>query len=187
MSLGDRTGAMADRLARAARDAGLADDAADIVATFRTVLDARSDIRDPDHHAWLHPARNALILMEDIGVRDSAELRASICFDGTRPAVPSGDPAVDRLLGAVPRAGERLLEDLVTAAEAPRRIALADRLDHARHLHLHLQASESWTAFHRETHEVWLPVAERTHEVFARRFRWWTRMFERRWLPKVRP
>lgn len=185
MSLGDRTGAMADRLARAARDAGLGDAAADIVATFHTVLDARSDIPDREHHAWLHPARNALILMEDIGVRDAAELRAAICFDGTRPPIMSGDPAVDRLLGAVPRAGERLLEDLITAADAARRIALADRLDHARHLHL--QPSERWTAFHRETHDVWLPVAERAHEVFARRFRWWTRMFERRWLPQVRP
>lgn len=190
VTLDERAGAMANRLARAVREADLDEKAAAIVvAAFRDAHADRDDIGDPHAPAALHPARNALILLEDADVRDPAELCAAVLYDSTRAAPdPVADPAVAALLDELPWNGaledDVLVEMLVVASDAARRVALADRLDHARHLHL--APKESWEPFHRVTSEVWLPIAERTHPVLARRFRWWTRMFGRRWLPRAR-
>ncbi len=186
---GERAGSMADRLYRAGRESGLgADGATTLRATFLATLADRPGI-DPRDPAFLHPARNVLILLEDLGVRDPVELLAAIRFDGARPPLGSAEPAVAALLEAVPRDDDvddkRLLEDLVTAVPGAARIALADRLDHARHLHL--TPADRWTTFHARVQAVWLPAAERTDPVLGRRFRWWTRMFARRWLPSARP
>lgn len=75
---------------------------------------------------------------------------------------------------------DTLLERLVTAPESARLVALAERLDHARHLHLGDRAA--WAGLHRETCEIYLPVAERTHDVLARRLRWWCGTFAERFL-----
>lgn len=75
---------------------------------------------------------------------------------------------------------DTLLERLVTAPEPARLVALAERLDHARHLHLGDRAA--WAGVHRETCEIYLPVAERTHDVLARRLRWWCGTFAERFL-----
>ena len=58
--------------------------------------------------------------------------------------------------------------------------ALAERLDHLRHLHLKepdAAAREVW----REARDVWLPFADRTHPDLARRYAWWTRKFTKRY------
>lgn len=183
--LDERATAMARRLTATGRRAGLdAPAAGGLADRFLDVLRARgvADAQDP---AYLHPARNALILMEDLGVADVAEVSAAIGCDGVRRWTDGASPEAAALLAAIPFPGDALLEQLVSAAEGVRRIALADRLDHARHLHL--GPAETWTAFHAETRDVWLPVAERTHAVLARRLRWWTGMFERRWLARLRP
>jgi hypothetical protein len=80
---------------------------------------------------------------------------------------------------------ERLLEDLIVADEAVRRIALVDRLDHARHLHLLPQ--ETWSSFHAQIVGAYAPAAERTHPVLAARFQRWAEAFARRRLPAARP
>jgi hypothetical protein len=179
---------MADRLARASRDAGLdAASTALVVATFDEVLKGRP-IRDAHDPAFLHPARNALILLVDLRVDDPVEIRAAIHCDSTRPRDhPPADPAVRAMLDAVPLPDhdvDRLLEELIVAGPALRRIALADRLDHARHLHL--MPPGTWHDFHSRIRQAYLPAAERTHPMLARRLGWWTDMFARRWLPAAR-
>jgi hypothetical protein len=61
-----------------------------------------------------------------------------------------------------------------------RLLALAERLDHARHLHLREPAVRA--GFHRSVGEIYLPIAHRTHPRLARRYDWWWRMFRRRFL-----
>src|SRR5690606_2415769 len=77
-------------------------------------------------------------------------------------------------------AGDELLERLLAAGHDARLVALAERLDHARHLHL--RPAAGWRAFHTLACETYLPVALRTDPTLARRFRWWCGQFERRYL-----
>lgn len=189
MSLGDRTASVTDRIARTLERSGLS---APVIRSIRDTLHRTFEERadpDPHHYATLHPARNALILMHDVAVTDAVELRSAIRLDSLRPPLPAlGDEGVDALVAQVPRPGgdeDRLLEDLVGAPAAARRIALADFLDHARHLHLMNVAF--WNDMHRRALEVYLPVAGRTDAVLARRLQRWCEMFDRRWLPGARP
>jgi hypothetical protein len=59
-------------------------------------------------------------------------------------------------------------------------IALAERLDHARHLHL--APRSEWAQSYHRIRTAYLPVALRAHPDLARRYRWWTSMFARRYL-----
>lgn len=186
--------AMARRIADAAEHAGLAPaDAALVRRAFDLAMQPRieriADDHDPD---FLHPARTALILLEDLACHDAPTLAAGALCETIRPelAVPAAwveaalGPAVRALLDEVPvpdRAGDELLERLVAAGRDARLVALAERLDHARHLHL--RPAAGWPAFHALTCEVYLPVASRTHPTLERRFRWWCGMFARRFLP----
>jgi len=184
---------MAERLAGEAEHAGLAPaDVALVERAFDLAMQPRieriADDHDPD---FLHPARTVLILLEDAGCLDARTLAAGALCETVRLelAVPSArveaalDPAVRALLDEVPvpeRAGEDLLERLVTAGEHARLIALAERLDHARHLHL--RPAAGWQAFHALTCDVYLPLASRTDPTLERRLRWWCGMFARRFL-----
>jgi hypothetical protein len=178
---------MAERLTRSAITAGMARNAAQRIAdTFISTVERRSDVRDERDPAHLHPARNALILLEDVHISDPLEIRAAIAFDSMRPAKIADDDIVE-LLQSVPVPSddqERLLEDLVVAAESARRIAVVDRLDHARHLHL--MPVETWPGFHAQIVAIYLPAAERTHPLLAARMRRWADAFARRRLPAVR-
>jgi (p)ppGpp synthase/HD superfamily hydrolase len=190
---GLRAEAMARRIARAAERAGLAEAERSLLdRAFRLAMEPRrrrlADDHDPD---FLHPGRTVLILLEDVGCRDPLILAAAAVCETLRPelAAPAAairdalGLAVHSLVAGVPVpdfAGDELLEQLVVGDHAARLIALAERLDHARHLHLRPQAE--WAAFHGVTCEVYLPVALRTDPTLARRFRWWSAMFERRYL-----
>lgn len=168
-------------------------------------------LADEDHPLFLHPGRTVLVLLRDAGVTDGVVLAAAALAEsedeelrvdvgtltggdgradaeGGASALP---PDVVELARAVPPAGsEGLAEALVVADEAVRLIALAERLDHLRHAHL--RGSEQWPGWgggadwrarvHGEAVAVYAPVAERTNEGLAGRYRYWCRMFERRFL-----
>jgi hypothetical protein len=57
-------------------------------------------------------------------------------------------------------------------------IALAERLDHARHLHL--MSAVAAAPFHSLIETVYLPVAERSCPPLARRLERWAQAFARR-------
>ncbi|MFO7260799.1 MAG: HD domain-containing protein [bacterium] len=188
-----RARAMAERIAGEAEHAGLAPAELELVRrAFELAMQPRIE-RIADDHApeFLHPARTVLILLEDAGCRDATTLAAGALCETAHLdfAVPRTrieavlGPSVRALVDMVPvpaEAGEELLERLVTAGRDARLVALAERLDHARHLHL--RPAPEWPAFHALTCEVYLPVAGRTDPVLERRFRWWCGMFTRRYL-----
>lgn len=145
------------------------------------------DDHHPDH---LHPARTALILMDDAAVRDPVTLAAALVTETRDPALAI-DPARVRALGTavaavagdVPgpdTAAERLLESLVGASRDARLVAVAERLDHARHLHLRNRAE--WQEYHATTCSAYAPVADRTHPALAGRMAWWCTTFRQRFL-----
>lgn len=193
MTTGDRARAVVERLQRAASSAGLENgDTGRLTAALAASLQRRSDhFRDAQHTDFLHPARTALILLHDTPLTDADALTAAVLIDTEQPALTfSADEAAAiggagaaSVLAALPvpaAAGEDLLERLVTAEERVRLVALAERLDHARRLHL--RPTERWYALHAEVEAVYLPVADRTDATLARRFRWWADMFTERYL-----
>ncbi|MBI4409955.1 MAG: hypothetical protein HY561_09620 [Gemmatimonadetes bacterium] len=193
MSEENRAEAMAHRVERACLRARFdAAGVALVVTAYRLAIARRTlAFPDPQHPEFLHPGRTALILLEDLGARDPVLPAAAAVCDTLRPELglpleqveAALGPEARRLAQAVPApasAGDRLAELLVSADGPVRLIALSERLDHARHLHL--GESAGWHGWHRETCELYLPVAERTHPTLARRYRWWCRMFRRRFL-----
>ena len=84
-------------------------------------------------------------------------------------------------MAAVPRPGDGaddLLERLVIADPAVALVALAERLDHARHIHL--RDDVPWAPFHADIRNIYLPAARRFSPVVARRLEHWADAFERR-------
>ena len=182
---------MAARLAETAERLGVPEhDRARIASAFVAAIGIRDGIALDDHHPdYLHPARTALILMDDVAVRDPATLIAGILAETWAPrlCVPPAvvhrfDPAVRGILDGLPATGpaERLREDLVTTTRESRLVALAERLDHARHLHL--RATDTWADYHAATCAAYAPVATRAHPLLDRRFAWWCDTFRRRFL-----
>jgi hypothetical protein len=208
-----RAEAMARRLGDTAQRAGLdVRVAARLADVFLAVIDRRArGIDDGEHHAFLHPARTALILMDDAGVRDPAALSAGLLLEsidrGLRPDAGATASLLDAdaaaLLAAVPlpeaslAAGEtdaadaraRLLERLVTADRSVALIAIAEHLDQARHLHFRLRAAgygaidhAAAAGLHALSVSVYQPVAGRTDALLAARLARWAGAFERRFL-----
>ncbi len=166
-------------------------------------LAARAALHPKDVR-YLHPGRTVLILFDDAAVRDEAVLAAGALVETYHPAlaVPpvgaaragrEGGNDAARLLDAgrrmedllaripVPSAGQdedALREALVVADAAARTVALVERLDHARHLHLYPRAE--WDALHAHVRAVYLPVAEWAGGRIAARYRRWADAFERR-------
>ncbi len=184
---------MARRLDRDARRRGVAPDAAaDLVVAFRLAMEPRLARIDNDHHPdFLHTARTALILIEDAGVTDRAVLcAAALCETratdlAVRPGTELGE-AVARLLEEVPDpAAPELLETLVTASPGAQLVAVAERLDHARHLHL--RPEPEWRPYHATTCEVYAPVARRVSAPLADRLRYWCATFRERFLGGTAP
>lgn len=186
----DRAEAMALRLWRAARRAHIPPDP--IARAYRSAIERRSRVlSDPRHPDFLHPGRTALILIEDLDVADAAEIVAGVLYDSLYPEASSTAGEATALGGgaagsvfaelvAAGRSDTSLAEDLITGSASTQRAALAERLDHARHLHL--RDPSTWAGFHAAIRSTWLPLAERTHPVLARRYRWWTSMFARKYL-----
>jgi hypothetical protein len=175
----------------AARAAG-ADAAATVTAAVEAALVPRDRQIADDHDVrLLHPARTVLILLSDTDCRDAATLAAAAfveTLDGTLAAprsalaMTAGADAV-RLMHEVPVPGhdaEQLLERLVSAEDAAVLMALAERLDHVRHLHLRPELD--WEALHHEADTVYRPVALRASPRLARRYDRWVESFGRRLL-----
>ncbi len=124
-------------------------------AAHALAMEPRSRPGDDDHHPlFLHPGRTVLILL-----RDAARHRlrgdgrccghraedAPFRLDSGVVREHLGDDVAD-LVEAVPLPGLEeagLAEALVTSDEAVRLVALAERLDHARHGHLR-DADDAW-------------------------------------------
>lgn len=191
MTTADRGAAMAASVARTARSFGVTPGGLRTLAAAHTLaMEPRVDLLDDDHDPrFLHPGRTALILMRDVGVVEggvlaaaclveSEEARFRIEADRIRQAV--GDEVAE-VVAAVPLPlSEALAEELVTAGTTVRLVALAERLDQLRHVHL-LGADAAWQAAALEQAQaIYLPVAERTNERLAGRYRHWCRAFARR-------
>ncbi|MGD8277546.1 MAG: hypothetical protein PVH00_05945 [Gemmatimonadota bacterium] len=187
---------MARRLERAARAARLDADAARIGRLFRAVLDRRATgFDDPHHPDYLHPARTALILLEDVRRHDPDLTLAATAIDTERPdldlpldevereAGARAAAIVDAIRGGPPPDAERL-EWLVQLENDALLVALAERLDHARHLHL--APADRWPGFHRRFAEADLLAASRSDERLAWRMQRWHDSFARRFLDRNR-
>jgi len=185
---------MAGRVVAAARRAAVPEAGIhSLEQALEIAMRPREERLPDDHHPdFLHPGRTVLILLEDLGITDAAILSAGALAETLRPTLAAdlGPEELDRIAPGTPeilaqlpiprREGDRLLEALVAAPEPVRRVALAERLDHVRRLHL--QPREEWAALHAETRDCYLPVAARTHPTLERRLRWWCTTFEARFL-----
>ena len=157
-------------------------------ADVRRVLDANAaalahrheGLGDEEHPDLLHPSRTILILVDDCGVADVELLEAAASLESEFADLRI--PPRNELASAVPTPdlGDALLEALVVATEDVRLLALAERLDHARHLHL--RDRTIWRTFHDSACGSYRPIAQRTHPRLARRYDWWCGMFRRRFL-----
>lgn len=187
----DRAEAMGRRLARTADRLGIdADGKALILDAFRAAMEPRRARIQEDHHPdYLHPARTALILMDDTREADPVLLSAALFAETRDPSLAA--PADVRegisveaagLAASLPVPGrtDRLLEELLALPSAATRVAAAERLDHARHLHL--RPEDEWASWHQDTREAYAPVARRVDETLAARLDWWCDMFHRRFL-----
>ena len=188
MSQENRAQTMAAKLTAYARRARVAD--APVLAAYSMALEPRlrglGDIFHPD---LLHPARNVLILLEDAACRDAEVLAAAAL---TETEFPELRVAAEQIRGALgnhvadlvqgipqPRElGAELTEALVSLPEPAALIAVAERLDHARHLHF--RAPEAWRPFHQQVVDVYLPFAARLNTALWERLARWAGAFERR-------
>jgi hypothetical protein len=142
---------------------------------------------DPEGPVYLHPARTVLILVADCMLYDVDALVAGALLE-THHVELAADPAhattprAAALLAAVPRPAEldedELRERLISAEPVVRLVALAERLDHARHLRQYPEAE--WLPMYRGVRAVYLPVAEWADRLLGARYRRWASAFGRR-------
>jgi (p)ppGpp synthase/HD superfamily hydrolase len=142
-----------------------------------------SAIEDDHDPRALHPARTIRILIADGACRSVDALAAAAFVDTLDSHLPPVPPTalLRSLVSAVPRPdrdADLLLERIVTADYDVALITLAERLDHARHLHMRPELH--WAGFHAEVRAVYLPAARRLAAQIARRFARWADAFERR-------
>lgn len=213
MSIDDfaRDEAMVRRVIRTGRALGMERPALALVERACTLaFTRRRTILDDDHDPhYLHPGRSALVLLLDTGelnpvlpaaaaLAESVRAELKVPDEEARAGCPSSMEGildhVLRLRSELPIPGSgtssplpsppSLLEDLVAAGEAVRRVALAERLDHVRHVHVWPASAGGGTVLQRawldEVETVWLPVAIRTHARLATRFERWAAATRRR-------
>jgi hypothetical protein len=157
-------------------------------AAVEAALRPRDALVDDDHDPrYLHPARTVLILLSDGGCRTPEVLAAAAFVESVdeelraAAALADADAAVRALAKAVPlpaAGSDDLLERLVSADHDSALTALAERLDHARHLHLRPELP--WREFHGEIETVYAPAAARFNQNIARRFDRWAEAFRAR-------
>jgi hypothetical protein len=184
--LRERAAAMVERVTLESGVVLAAADVARLRAAVTAALRARDALPSEHDPRCLHPARTVLILLADVACRDADALAAAAFVESLPDAVPRPDaacltPRARALLAAVPLPAldaNDLLERLVTGDATIACIALAERLDHARHLHLMRDVPAA--PFHAGIEAVYLPVAARTCPPLARRLERWARAFARR-------
>lgn len=175
---------MLERVAAEARAAVGDDGARRVRAALAPALDHRAAALADDHDPrLLHPARTIRILIADAGCRSADTLAAGACLDTIDTALATVPPPELRpILDAVPRGDpgndDELLERLVTAEHDVALLALAERLDHVRHLHLRRDLDPR--PFLAQVRAVHAPAARRFSPRLARRFDRWADAFERR-------
>ncbi|MGQ0560840.1 MAG: hypothetical protein ACT443_03085 [Gemmatimonadota bacterium] len=182
---------MAVKLAAYARRAAL--DPAVLIAAYQLSVAHRLGVLgDVFHFDLLHPARTALILLEDAGCTDDVVLTAATLTESELPELRVAEAEVraafgERVAGlaaSVPRpadAGEALLEQLVSVPHDVALIAVAERLDHARHLHFREPAL--WRPCHAQIEHVYVPFSPRVSTALETRLARWSAAFERRYIP----
>jgi hypothetical protein len=194
-ALRDRAQAMLERVSAEALRIMSAEDAAMVRRAVYAGLLARDRALDDDHDPrLLAPGRVVRILIADAHVTSAAVLSASALIDSVdahfasesmRPE-PAAllDAVAARLCAQVPLPGgsddDDLLERLVVAPIEAALIAVTERLDQARHLHL--RPALPWRAFHAQVRAVYVPAAQRADALIARRLERWADAFERRLL-----
>jgi hypothetical protein len=184
----DRAWAMAGSVERIARGVGLSAADVDLVGrAYALALEPRV-VLDEHDPAYLHPGRTVLVLLQDVGPLAGNVLAAAAVHESEEASfrLDSGD--VERALGSAVAGivaslplpdDDDLVERLVSLDESARLAALAERLDHVRHAHLHEDPAR-WRVLKSEVEAAWAPVAERTHPRLADRYRAWLRAIERR-------
>ncbi len=190
----DRAEAMGRRIERTARRLGIpAAERAAIDRAFRTAMEPRRARISDDHHPdYLHHARTALILMDDCRVADAPTLITALFLESRDPSLATPPGTLERVSGHAARAlarmplpgvaGDRLLEALLALTTADAMVVSAERLDHARHLHL--RPREEWEDYHALTCSAYAPVAARADTRLGDRLGWWCSIFQRRFLER---
>ena len=182
---------MARSLAAAARARGADDEAVEVLTRgLDLAMAPRIRELDDDHHpAYLHPGRSPLILLRDVGpvevpvlvmssLQESQEAHLRVPL---RTVEEEMGPATADALESIPLPGdERLVERLLALGRGSSLAALAERLDHLRHLHLREDLVHLWAETHAEVARAWLPFAARIHAKLARRYDHWARTFAKR-------
>lgn len=142
-------------------------------------------LEDEHHPEYLHPGRCALILVRDADVVDSALLAGAMLLESWHPEMQADagaldEPRVSALLEALPDAAHpRRVEELVAASGEARLVAVAEHLDHLRHLHM-LPPTPQWSEHLAQAEALWGPLAHRTHPLLARRYERWMVAFRRK-------
>ena len=181
---------MAHKLAVYAERAGVASDL--IVDAYTAAVSVRiAALQDVFHREMLHPARTVLILLEDTDCRSPDVLAAAAFGETEFPElrVPNDvirthfGKTISEMVRAVPQpheCGEELAEQLVIANDDVALIAVAERLDHVRHLHF--RDASLWRPFFVQIMDTYLPFSERANGMLARRLSRWATAFEARYL-----
>ena len=183
-----RADLMARSVAGAARAHGIEGADLDLVnRAYALAMKPRVAMLDDDHHpAYLHPGRSVVILLQDVGPLSSATLAVAAVLESQDSDLRLPVESVTEALGAsasasaaaIPFPGDaRLVERLIDLDGDLALAALAERLDHLRHLHLRSDLRKTWAHHHEEVTEVWLPFAQRTHPKLGSRFAHWARTF----------
>jgi len=187
----ERAALMAASLSAAARGAGLCEAETEALGrVFSLAMQPRLSALSDDHHpAYLHPGRSALVLVHDVGSVGAVALSAAMLHESTDERFRVSSDEVTAAVGsstaeaieAIPLPGdERLMERLLSLPPEIALAALAERLDHLRHLHLRPDLTDSWAEAYDEVVRDWLPFSDRTHPTLARRYAHWTRTFVKR-------
>lgn len=192
MTQPDRAEAMGRRLDRTARRLGIHESGRTLLLqSFRLAMEPRRKRILEDHHPdYLHPARSMLILMDDCRMDDHDLLATAALAETRDPTLSPPLVEVERLsrpladrVSRIPtpaEAGDLLLERLLALGPGLLAVAVAERLDHARHLHL--RERPEWVGYHERTCRVYAPVASRAHAALAARLEWWCETFRTRYL-----
>lgn len=187
----ERAAQMAGSVAAAARARGFAERDVDAVSRVldSAMLPRLEGLPDDHDPSFLHPGRTAMVLLNDVGQVDTSVLVVGMLHESCDVELrvtsarlaelvgPSGVAAIE----SIPLPGdENVIERLVALGPGVSLAALAERLDHLRHLHLRADRMDSWADIHDEVLRAWLPFAQRVHPLLTRRYAHWVRTFAAR-------